>query len=703
MKKRLYLAIALLGLQSHSFAQAGWQQLTLPSYEAMARAFATPPHQYAQTLTWGLEGPLSRESIQRDLDAMYKQGIPCVSIEGGYGMKEPYLSPGYFENVQIIVEELKKRGMHVWIIDEGKYPSGFAGGLISQKSPELRMQGVVVAKRIRTEDNQPLTLPLPPQTLSAVAVKEGSNENKLLDISSGTLTWPATAGVWNITVVDHRYKTSVTRSANNPVHGKDTTNSLIDYLDPVATRKFMEYTHEQYKKYIGNEFGKTVLGFRGDEPEYGFIPWTPQMLTIFQQKKQYDIQPYLASFYLPQPTAEQQRAFADYSDVWSDLFRDNFFKVQADWCRENGLEYMVHLNHEDMLMKLVRSEGDFFKDMRYVQVPGVDAIWHQIWYDNVTDFPKLASSAAHMYGRPRAFSESFAAYTPAPTVDDARWVVNEQLVRGINLFEYMFWPSSANGRAQRSSYLTDTAFASLSTYSNRASWLLANGIPQAKVGLYCPTSTLWLGNKWADSTLRVIGKNLLENQVDFDYVDQQGLATGFSLQNGAFTNLSGQQYTAILIPACTVMHQAVLARLEAFAKGGGKVFFMAETPALVAADNILEAKAAPAISWAKQASWQQMEAGFYKQLPRDVMLTQPAPSIKYLHRKWKDADLYFFFNEHSQAQQNTVTLNGAGRVFYWDAATGQASAAPQAKSQDRKTTLPLTLNGYATRFVIIKH
>lgn len=700
MKKYLFVLLSLC-CSHRLFAQQPWQKVTLPTYAEMLKGFNEPPHQYAQTLTWGLEGPLSRESIVRDLDGIYKQGIRCVSIEGGYGMTEPYLSPGYFQNVKIIVEELKKRDMHLWIIDEGKYPSGFAGGLISQKSPELRMQGIIVSKRISTEDYQPLTLTLPKQTLSAVVVNEATHENRLIDVSTGTLNWPATPGTWQITIVDHRYKTSVTRAANNPSHGKDTLNSLIDYLDPAATRKFMEYTHEQYKKYVGSEFGKTVLGFRGDEPEYGFTPWTPRLLDIFTKKKGYDVKPYLASFFIPQPTEEQKLAKADFFDVWSDLFGDNFFKVQADWCRENGLEYMVHIDHEDMLMSLVRSEGDYFKDMRYVQVPGVDAIWHQIWYDNVADFPKLASSAAHMYGRPRALSESFAAYRPAPTVNDARWVVNEQLVRGINLFEYMFWASSATGRAPGHTYLTDTAFIKLSAYSNRASWLLANGIPAAKVGLYCPTETMWLGNKMADSTLRVIGKTLLEHQVDFDYVDRQGLATDFKLQNGAFINLSGQKYTAIVFPSVNVLNADLVNRVKTFVKGGGKVFFLGDTPDKIAGVNFLKAETSDDMNWAAKADWTNLQSSFFNQLPHDVKLNKSAPEIKYLHRKWKNADLYFFFNEGKEPQELDVTLGGTGKPIYWNAETGRTETISNVKKQGTQTIVPVKFGGYESKFIVI--
>jgi len=144
---------------------------------------------------------------------------------------------------------------------------------------------------------------------------------------------------------------------------KDSLYTLIDYLDPEATRAFLKTTHEAYQRVFGNEFGKTVLGFFGDEPDYtGFLPWTPRLLEEFQKQKGYDLKPYLPQFFAGKLRDEAQRARADYYDVWSGIFRDSFFGVQADWCARNNLEYLVHLDHEETMMALVRSEGDYFRD-----------------------------------------------------------------------------------------------------------------------------------------------------------------------------------------------------------------------------------------------------------------------------------------------------------------------------------------------------
>ena len=77
-------------------------------------------------------------------------------------------------------------------------------------------------------------------------------------------------------------------------------------------------------------------------------------------------------------TDEAWRVKADYWDVWSGMFRDTFFGVQAEWCAKNNVEYLVHLNHEEQALRLdlpedhIRNEGDFLRDMRHVEVPGID-------------------------------------------------------------------------------------------------------------------------------------------------------------------------------------------------------------------------------------------------------------------------------------------------------------------------------------------
>jgi hypothetical protein len=677
----------------------------MPSVAEVAAAFAAPPPEYGLTVWWGWAGPITAEVINRDLDAFRVAGIRVVTIEAGYGMGTPYLSAGWFETIKLAVEQARRRGMRVWLVDEGKYPSGFAGGRFSAERPDLRMQALVVAERVEVAAGETLARPLPAETLGALAVNQADNSSQSISVGAGQLHWTAPAGRWQLLIITHEFQSAPTRAANNPTRGKDTSNSLEDYLNPIATRQFIAWTHEEYKKRVGDEFGKTVLGFRGDEPDFSIkgIPWTPAIFDEFARRKGYDVRPFVVAFFAPKPTEEQQRAEADYWDVWSDLFRDGFFRPLGDWCAANGLEYLVHLNHEDQMMALVRSEGDFFKDMRFVQVPGIDTIWNQIWPGKVTDFPKYASSAAHVFGRPRAFSESFAAYRTPPTIEQARWVMNQQYVRGINLQEIMFVPASSGGQSGLRGWMEDEGFPSAVAYVNRATYLLAQGRPAAKIAVYYPTLSMWLGDARADAGVLALMQQLLEHQRDFDFINEEAFATALASEPGALRNLSGQRYRAVIVPPLVAISRLALDRLQDFAKNGGRVIFFGAGPSLVVDRTFAEGGGRPDLAWAvREASGELSDLVLKALPPPDVAFEQPCPSVKYLHREWRDGDLYFFFNESDQPQTCEAALTGVGTAQIWDANSGRTCRMDGAAASGNGTVrLPLELERHGTRFIVI--
>lgn len=697
MRRLLFFLSAIFFLIDELSGQTfpnNWQQLSSPAAQQVKTYFQNPPSRFSNSVTWGWDG-MTKEGIVRDLDSLHRLGFGAATIEAGYGMPAEYLSDGWFQLVKLAVQEAKKRGMHLWIIDEGKYPSGFAGGKFSKERPDLRMQGIVVYERINAAAGQTITKKISAPVASAVAMNLSDSSNQIINVRNGEINWKVPQGNWQILLAQPQFKTAVTRAANNPTRGKDTTNALCDYLNPVAVRQFIDFTHEQYKKHIGDEFGKTVLGFRGDEPDFAYIPWTPNMLREFRQRKGYDIQPYLASFFLRNLNDEQQRAKADYWDVWSDLFGENFFRQQADWCARNHLEYMVHLNHDDAMIGLVRSEGDFFKDFRSVQIPGIDVIWHQVWPGLVTDFPKFASSAAHLFGRPRALSESFAAMNPAPDIHQARWIINQQLVRGINLFEFMFFPSTSQRRGGARGYMTDKSFPSLMDYTNRASYLLAQGKPAAQIAVYFPTTSLWLGHKKSEKSTFAIAQRLLETQHDFDFIDEYSLTTS-QLKKNAIINKSGQEYRTIIVPSINVLSKPAYARLNEFTKGGGQVIFTDDLPSMITEKTFLSAEGQPDFQWASKKS---LEASLLS-LPTDIQLSESCVSLKYLHRKWKDADLYFFFNESDASVKRTVTLKTKGHAEEWNADTG-AIRNVEATGDD-ELQISIEMQPYETKFIIVR-
>ena len=725
-------AAAFLFLCFEAFAQRPWQQVTVPSLRDAAANFKAPPHEYGAIqpfASWNGPDPAEvRQRIVRDFDRLAANGIFVVNLSPGRG--EPkYLSPEHVNQIRFTVEEASKRGMRLWIQDESDYPSGFAGGKISKLYPQLGMQGMVADIRVHVAPGQTLTMPSPPDTLAIFATKT-SPDQELQGVvpipvpTNGQLKWivPAQGSTpneprlsWEVVFVRHIYISSPTRNFNREdgTRAKDGLYSLIDYLDPEATRAFLKITHETYRQAAGEQFGKIVMGFFGDEPDYSIsgLPWSPKLLEEFQERKGYDLKPYIPMFFQGKLSDEAQRAKADFYDVWSAIFRSSFFGEQAEWCKKYNVEYLVHLNHEETMPALERSEGDYFRDNRFVQVPGIDNLSQLVpdavhrpdgtWNIN-NNFPKLASSAAHLFGHPQVWAEEGGGVGIS-----GKFEMDFQVVRGVNALQIrapiLRGPGMDPSVATTQPPPVPPQAPMLAWYANRAGYLMAIGRPAAQVGLYHPGNSIWLNDQDADRSTTNLGWQLLEHQVDWDYFDEQSLDSVAAIEDGGFKNLSGQVYRAIVVPSSTVITQTGLERFRAFTKAGGKVIFAGKTPSFVVDKTFLNMKDKPDLSFATLIE----ESGditprVLAALPKpDVRLDSAFSRLTYTHKKWQDAEFYFFFNESNKAETRIATIAGRGQAQTWDLASGEIHPLSGATAEGDSVRIPLTLGPYEAKVIVI--
>ena len=414
----------------------------------------------------------------------------------------------------------------------------------------------------------------------------------------------------------------------------------------------------------------------------------------------------------------EKRFKADYWDVWSELFAVNFFKRQADWCAENGLAHITHLNNDHNMPVCVRAGGSLFRDLSNVQIPGVDAIWNQIWPETVNDFPKFASSVSHAYGKPRAFSESFAAYYTSPSIPQAKYVVDYQIVRGINFFEFMFWMAGS----AKDNWMTDPGMKGLNDYTNRATYLMAQGVPGARIAVYYPTSTLWLGDNAVNPDLVSISQILLQHQKDFDWVDDDAFTEALSVTGDGFRNLSGQTYSTLIIPSCDVISTSAWDKMMEFAAAGGKILFWGRKPTMLAGRSFMEPSPVPdtpdllqepSVSWtptvaaAMPAPEMEIILPPKPETPRrgprtgaEEQKPDPASFIRYTARTLTDGSLFFLFNEGEQECSFKAAFDRSGSVRAWDASSGEVSAL-SATADDGKTVLEMTLAPWESRIISI--
>ncbi|HJX70589.1 MAG TPA: glycosyl hydrolase, partial [Bacteroidales bacterium] len=192
------------------------------------------------------------------------------------------------------------------------------------------------------------------------------------------------------------------------------------------------------------------------------------------------------------------------------------------------------------------------------------------------------------------------------------------------------------------------------------------------------------------------------HQRDFDFVDENALSSLLMLEKGSFRNLSGQSYRTVLIPSASSISKLALERLQSFAASGGQVIFIGQEPSLIIEKTFLNATGPADLSWAIREPSGELTPQVIEALPQpDVRLEQPCPSLKYIHRRLCDADLYFFFNECAENQLHHAILAGRGHAQVWDAMTGKIEVMNSTSLGNGLIKLMFELEPYETKFIVI--
>jgi hypothetical protein len=289
------------------------------------------------------------------------------------------------------------------------------------------------------------------------------------------------------------------------------------------------------------------------------------------------------------------------------------------------------------------------------------------------------------------------------SLEQAKWVMDYQFVRGINLMlAGLFGSTDPTVIDEPIPNPQWAQFGAFAAYANRAQYLLSVGKPAAQIGLYIPTTSMWLGDAQSNSGLLHAAQQLMEGQRDFDFIDEQALVSALPLDGGAFRSLSGHAYRAVIVPPSTIISRAAIERLKAFSKAGGKVVFLGRLPALSNDATFLNAAAPPDLSWALAEPTGEISQRVLDALPApDVRFDTPVAAVKYLHRGWRDGEMYFFFNESAEPRQVTATLAGRGRAQIWNAETGEIRLAHATPAGGDATAVSLTLAPWQTQFVVL--
>ena len=248
--------------------------------------FKAPTAEYRGTPFWAWNCKLNEKELLRQIDDMKEMGFGGFHIHCRSGLTTEYLGDDYMKLVKSCVKKAKKENMLVWLYDEDRWPSGFAGGLVT-KDKKYRQRVLVFS-------------PDPPAPDKYIWLK-GDVLVKGLHIDYGRFDIVLNGNGELLKYSRLRendipegkaYYAYVAISEPTPRFNNQT---YVDTLNSEAIKNFIEVTYESYKKSVGKDFGEVIPAIFTDEPQFASkvcpsfansddnikLPWTDDLEESF--------------------------------------------------------------------------------------------------------------------------------------------------------------------------------------------------------------------------------------------------------------------------------------------------------------------------------------------------------------------------------------------------------------------------------------
>lgn len=290
--------------------------------------------------------------------------------------------------------------MEAYLYDEDRWPSGSAGGMVTVDT-SLRMKYLILetmpAEQFEWNDEG---------IVSAFACDLNG-----IDYSNLQRLNPAS------NMADYAGKT-VLKFAQRTCPESDVYNgtTYLDVFNPKATERFIELTHEQYRKHCGERIGTTIEGIFTDEPHRGGLfstfgavstyacPWALSLPQEYEKMFGGDLTADLPKLFLRENGERVNDVKWKFCELTQSLFLKNFAKPQYDWCTEHDMAYTGHVLHENNLTSQVTMQGSLMRYYEYMHTPGIDLLTEN---DNAYWVPKQLSSVARQLGQKWLLSEMY--------------------------------------------------------------------------------------------------------------------------------------------------------------------------------------------------------------------------------------------------------------------------------------------------------
>jgi hypothetical protein len=612
--RRLFLGASLAWLAAPARSRAGAAGPVAggATLDVLRKTFRDPPHA-AKPMTrwWWFGGAVTPAEVTRELGFMKDAGLRGAEIQPVYpvAVDDPargirhlrYFTDEWYAVVSHTIREARRLGLQLdftlgsgWPYGGPFLPPGLSARRVRALSQEVigpRELAWDVAPALTGEERVAAVVAAPVLAAGELDVSRGRVlAQPAPEVVRGTrrgawIRFAAPEGRWRVlAVVDSPTGQQVKR----PTLGME--GPVLDHHNREALALFLRAAGDRMMDGVRGAGDPPFHSIFCDSLEVYGADWTRHFLDEFKKRRGYDFTPSLPALWHDAGPATAHLRY-DYRQTLSELELEYFFAPLVEWAERRGMKARIQAHG---------APADVMRAYGMAHIPEGENIFLGDRYQVNLRHRRLASSAAHVYGRPLASSETYTwLRTPLfmTTLEQMKAATDAVLLDGLNHIVnhgYAYSPPEAgqpgwNFYASTEINHTNTwwrHYRHVALYVQRACALLQQGTSVNRVAVYLPLADVFA--ETGAGTLHVdvetdarldpaLLQGLREGGHDFDLLQDHALSSVARVE-GATLRAGTGVYEAVVVPPVRFMPPESAERLAELARAGGRVIFIGQGP-----------------------------------------------------------------------------------------------------------------------------
>lgn len=695
--------------------------------------FQAPTSEYRGTPFWSWNCKVTKELIRDQMEIFRKMGFGGAHLHPRTGLENEYLGEEFLELVRYADEQARERGMLCWLYDEDRYPSGAAGGIVTENWDYRARHLLLTRERkenmcaSREAFRESVARGEKPAGYFLAAYRVKTERGYLVSyrqIEGGCPEWDSREETCRD---GHLWLAYVELMRESPWYNDQT---YVDVMNREAVERFLQVTHERYFQALGEEFGRSIPAIFTDEPQIKgsmaladgesgadvTLSYTDDLSDTYRDRYGVELLAVLPELLWELSGGKRSVHRYQYHDHLAERFVSAYCDTIAKWCGDHGIAMTGHYMSEPTLYSQTLRLGEAMRCYRNQQLPGVDILCGDPEYSTI----KQAVSVARQNGREGVLSELYGVTHWDFDFKGHKLQGDWQAALGVTIRCHHLAYMSMEGEAKRDwpasiSYQSPwwEQYPLIEDYFARTNTALTRGMAVVDVAVVHPIESYWMCygpvaqtgslRGQMDENFRNLISWLLFGLVDFDFLSESllpgqcagasGTQDGEGGQRDGKPEEQGEQtsrearlqvgemaYRTVLVPGLLTIRSSTLERLEQFAHRGGRVIFLGSVPEYVDGREDVCGRARKLAEETVKIPYQQYELLEALQAERqvEIRMGDGSTSKNLFYQMRQDGDFRWLFvchvnrkrNRVDQAEHLTVRIRGSFHVTAYNALDG---------------------------------